>query len=256
MKQFQTVYSTGFSIIELMVALLLGTLVSIAATQLFLVNRQSENLQQGIASVQDQGRFLLDYMARDLMQAGYDPNGFAAVPFMFDNADVNKNSRDLAGSTNDTIIFQVNDGIDCVGNSYSGLKGYEVSDNGLKCVYWTPTERKVSGVIVDGVESMQVQYGIDFDHSGRVQLYTNATGAKAALQGYDKARILAVRFAVLLTSDGRVGADPELAPDSVVVLDKTFAAGTGATNVDLQNGHLHRLFSATVLIRNQIDENS
>ncbi len=249
---------TGISLVELMVALLLGSIISVAATQLFLVNRQAESLQQGLSSVQDEGRFLLGFVARDLMQAGYSADGFALQPFVFDG-DEGKKSVDLTGTTNDVIAFQVNDGFDCGGNPhYTGLKVYSVEDDGgLKCTYWTPTDT-IANVIISGVEAFQVQYGIDTNQSGSVQLYTDANGAANALAGggADAPRILAVRFAVVLSSAGRVGADAALAPANMQVLNETFASGVADNQIDLDDGHLHRLFSTTVLIRNQIDENS
>lgn len=252
----------GFSLVELMVALLLGSLIAIAATQLFLVNRQTENLQLGLTAVQDQGRFATDYLKRDLMQAGHNLSG-SVQPFVF-AGDANKISVD--GNKHDTVVFDVRDGVDCVGNaSYSGLKKYTVvntstSTNGLQCTYWAPaTGHQTTGVIIDGVESFQVQYGIDYDTSGMAghglaDAYTDAAGAKMALEADAKKRIVSVRFAMLLSSPGVVSTDTDFAPGSVQVLDKTFNTGTDSSTVNLQDGRLYRVFGSTATIRNQMDE--
>lgn len=248
----------GFSIVELMVALLLGSLIAIAATQLFLVNRQTENLQQGIASVQDQGRFAVSYVSRDLMQAGHSLNG-SIEPFVF-TGDSDKISED--NTKYDVVVFDVRDGVDCVGNApYSGLKKYWVEDHGLRCTYWKPAEvepTKVTGTIVDGVEAFQVQYGIDYDAfgasgHGMADVYTNADGARTLLAADPAKRIVSARFALLLSSPGIVSTDTEFAPASMQVLDRTYNHGTGTTNVKLQDGRLYRVFSSTVPIRNQMD---
>lgn len=250
-------FRNGFSIVELMVALLLGSLVAIAATQLFLVNRQTSNLQQGIASVQDQGRFAMDYISRDLMQAGHDPAG-AVQPFIF-TGDTDEISKD--GTKYDPIAFQVRNGFDCLGNtSYSGLKIYSVTDKGLRCSYTSSSGRQVSGTIIDGVEAFQVQYGIDYDKFGeagygQADVYTDATGASSLISGASKKRIVSARIALLLSSAGVVSTDTAALPaSSIDVLDKTYEEGAGDSNVNLRDGRLYRVFSTTVTIRNQVDQ--
>ena len=252
-------FRNGFSIVELMVALLLGSLIAIAATQLFLVNRQTSNLQQGIASVQDQGRFAMDYISRDLMQAGHDPAG-AVQPFVFtgDDEEISKDDDKY-----DLIAFQVRNGFDCLGNtSYFGLKIYSVVGKGLRCTYTSssPPGRQVSGTIIDGVEAFQVQYGIDYDKFGeagygQADVYTDATAASSLISGASKKRIVSARFALLLSSTGVVSTDTAALPaSSIDVLDKTYEAGTGDSNVKLRDGRLYRVFSTTVTIRNQVDQ--
>jgi len=250
-------FRNGFSIVELMVALLLGSLVAIAATQLFLVNRQTSNLQQGIASVQDQGRFAMDYISRDLMQAGHDPAG-AVQPFIF-TGDTDEISKD--GTKYDPIAFQVRNGFDCLGNtSYSGLKIYSVTDKGLRCSYTSSSGRQVSGTIIDGVEAFQVQYGIDYDKFGeagygQADVYTDASGASSLISGASKKRIVSARIALLLSSAGVVSTDTAALPaSSIDVLDKTYEEGAGDSNVNLRDGRLYRVFSTTVTIRNQVDQ--
>jgi type IV pilus assembly protein PilW len=62
---------TGLSMIELLVALGLGLLISAAVTQVFLSSRQTERLEQALSQVQDTGRFALDLMVSDLQRIGY-----------------------------------------------------------------------------------------------------------------------------------------------------------------------------------------
>jgi len=252
-------FRNGFSIVELMVALLLGSLIAIAATQLFLVNRQTSNLQQGIASVQDQGRFALDYISRDLMQAGHDPAG-AVQPFVF-TGDTDEISKD--GTKYDPIAFQVREGFDCIGSNtpYSGVKIYYVDDHKLRCSYTTMMSgRQYAESIIDGVEALQVQYGIDYDDFGQTgygqaDVYTNATAAKDMITATSKKRIVSVRFALLLSSPGIVSTDTEFAPaSSIQVLDRTYNSGTATNTMNLLDGRLYRVFSSTVTIRNQINQ--
>lgn len=71
----------GFSMLELMVAMALGLLISAAAIQLFLANQVSLNFQRGMNDVQANGRFAIDQMVHDIRLAGLSPaTGATAVP--------------------------------------------------------------------------------------------------------------------------------------------------------------------------------
>lgn len=61
----------GFTLIELMVALALGLLITAAAIQLFLGGLLTSRMQQANAELQNSGVFGLDYIARDLRLANY-----------------------------------------------------------------------------------------------------------------------------------------------------------------------------------------
>ena len=63
----------GFSLIELMIALVLGLLVVGAATGIFLSNRQTFRSAQNLGSVQENARTAFELMARDLREASGNP---------------------------------------------------------------------------------------------------------------------------------------------------------------------------------------
>ncbi len=61
----------GYTLIELMVALALGLLISAAAIQLFITSQTTFSLQQGGADVQDSSIFGLELMSRNVRMANY-----------------------------------------------------------------------------------------------------------------------------------------------------------------------------------------
>jgi type IV pilus assembly protein PilW len=63
--------AAGFTLIELMIAIVLGLLVVAAATDLFLGGLVGLRLQQGGADAQDNGLFGLDYVAKDIRLTNY-----------------------------------------------------------------------------------------------------------------------------------------------------------------------------------------
>jgi len=61
----------GLSIIELMIALLLGLLLMGGVIQIFLSSRQTYQTNTALSQVQESGRFALEFIAFDLRNAGY-----------------------------------------------------------------------------------------------------------------------------------------------------------------------------------------
>ncbi len=66
-------YQRAFTIIELLIAMTIGLLVSLAAVNLFITNQVSYNVQKGLGDVGDNGRFALEFLAQEIRPAGYFP---------------------------------------------------------------------------------------------------------------------------------------------------------------------------------------
>ena len=62
---------TGFSLVELMIALALGSIVTAGVVQLFVANSETHTLLIGQSRMQESARFSLDFMGRQVRQAGY-----------------------------------------------------------------------------------------------------------------------------------------------------------------------------------------
>lgn len=65
--------SAGFSLIELLVALVLGTLVVLATTGIFISNKQSYNTTQSTSRIQENARSAFEMLSRELREAGANP---------------------------------------------------------------------------------------------------------------------------------------------------------------------------------------
>lgn len=59
-------YASGFTLLELMIALALGLVIAAAATMLFLTGQKSYVLQTGMSDLQDNANFGLNYIAKDI----------------------------------------------------------------------------------------------------------------------------------------------------------------------------------------------
>ncbi|HYA39104.1 MAG TPA: prepilin-type N-terminal cleavage/methylation domain-containing protein, partial [Candidatus Methylomirabilis sp.] len=62
---------TGFSITELMVAMTIGLIILAAVAGLFVSTNKASNNQNRLARVQENGRFAMYYLLRDLRMTGY-----------------------------------------------------------------------------------------------------------------------------------------------------------------------------------------
>lgn len=62
---------TGLSLIEIMVALLIGTILVLGLVQVFAASRTAYQLSEGLSRVQENARFAMDYIQRDLRMAGH-----------------------------------------------------------------------------------------------------------------------------------------------------------------------------------------
>lgn len=63
--------SQGFSLIELMVAMVLGLVLMGGVIQVFISSKQSYSFNEELGWMQENSRFALDYMTRDIRMAGY-----------------------------------------------------------------------------------------------------------------------------------------------------------------------------------------
>lgn len=245
-------HSKGFSLVELMVALLLGSLVTIVALQLLGTNQRAFRLQQSLLDVQEQGRFALDYIARDLRMMGYVQMDATGAPVMTGVGLQTTNSvaggvtypgsvNNEGGTGNDRLTFSFFGVEDCEGDQPAAedliINSYWVQNGELRCIGSVdPATRGI--VLVSGVESFQVLAGIDEVQDGnpfasRYVTVNNVAGRIA----------VAMRVALLVASETP---QQDLGdPEDFVVLDEAL---DGA--VDLQEDLIRRLFTTTVKSRN------
>ncbi len=61
----------GFSLVELMIALLIGLVIAIGVVQIFSATRATYQLDESLARAQENGRFALEFLSQDVRHAGY-----------------------------------------------------------------------------------------------------------------------------------------------------------------------------------------
>lgn len=258
----------GFSIVELMVALTVGSIVVLAAVSLFSTNQRTFELQRGLTDVQEQGRFALDYIGQDLRRFAYTLADTAVpppppLPLGMDRGlvrnMVNINGTNFTGTLEGGAAANANDRLTF---SFLGLTDCEgdvaVANEWIVNTYWVNAANELmcmgsvdpgtNGLaLVTDVESFQVLYGID----DRV-LTGNLNGELIAARYVRADQLLAthqvasIKIGLLIgTPVGGVGQASQQARN-FMVLDKVLQAGVAP----LDQPNLRRLFSTTVKIRN------
>lgn len=71
MKHTLSYKHRGFSILELMVALLIGTILMGGAVSIFIGNKNTNRMVSELSRMQEAGRFIIDYMSKEIRLAGY-----------------------------------------------------------------------------------------------------------------------------------------------------------------------------------------
>lgn len=62
---------TGLTMIELMIAMVIGLFLTVAILQVFVGSRVTYSTQAALAHLQENGRFSTEYLSRDIREAGY-----------------------------------------------------------------------------------------------------------------------------------------------------------------------------------------
>jgi type IV pilus assembly protein PilW len=230
----------GFSIVELMIAGVLGLLLLAGVIQLFLGSNQNYTMQDELASMQEDGRFALMFLSDQIEMGGWtDP----AVSQILPAVDFT-NSADGANDSIALSYMRVVDGvnnIDCNGAVVaSGIITNQFSvnaNNELVCTGLTGAG--VAQPLIGGVESFQVLYGVETERvcpDGVVDRYMTRDEVNAA--GLTR-NVLSIRIGLLL------GSGNSILPANMA---ETFQVMDQATNYN--DRILRRLFQNTVFMPN------
>lgn len=264
----------GFSLVELMIALVLGLVLLGGVIQVFLSSRQTYSANEAMSRMQENGRFALEFMARSARLAGYmeprlgtdkpfpvvptSTSGRCNVPNGVQNLLCSSNG---AGSSSDGVAFMfqppLNDGVrrDCLGNIINSNTNLIINHfaiipaNGntpaaLGCrSYNATTSSWTAGpdlqALVEGVDALQVLYGLD---SGGDFRSPNQYVSADRVGNWDKVR--SIRIAVLANSVETLNSAP--AARRFVLLDASplDAAALGNDN------RARQIFTTTIQLKN------
>ena len=265
----------GLSIVELMIALLLGLILLGGVIQVFLSSRQTYSANEAMSRMQENGRFALEFIARSARLAGYiEPTMTAGkplplVPDLNDCLDIPAGVRSAlcssngAGNASDAVAFMfqppLTDGArrDCLGNVIASNVNLII--NHFAIIPANPPARPVAALgcrsynfttstwttgpdlqpLIEGVDALQVLYGVD---NGGDSRSSNQYVSADRISNWDKVR--SIRVAVLANSVETL--NPAPAARNFVLLD-----AAPLTPANLNNDRRARqIFTTTIQLKN------
>ncbi|WP_257280484.1 MULTISPECIES: PilW family protein [unclassified Endozoicomonas] len=206
----------GLSLIELMLALVIGLLITGTFLQLMLNSSRSTYFHEDLALAQENGRHTLFLLSRAVRQAGYSNEVNSRVlPFFTGRCgSAAQCTLDGGGTNSDQVAVQFlpRNGQDCAGNTVPSGEltadvYYVAADpaNGnidtLFCRGYNPANSAARGAaraVIVGVERLQVVYGVTNNNTNNVHQYL----AASAVSNWQDVR--SVRLGVLVNSGQQV----------------------------------------------------
>ncbi|MBX2879896.1 MAG: PilW family protein [Granulosicoccus sp.] len=223
----------GLSLIELMIAMVLGLLVVFAVFNIYSGNTRSSAFTEGLQSIQENGRYGVATLLRSFRMAGYSTEQNASQPPLL--------AIDIANSSASEIVLQSQQPFDCngestasVGNVAINTYSFDAASDQISC------EGNVGAVampVVEGVEEFRVLYGLDEDGDSETLEPQRFVPYDSSLA---PAEIVALRFALLVNSGTAVRSHNR--SEKFVILDK---------EVSRNDRLVREVFSSTVMLRNK-----
>lgn len=230
----------GFTLIELMVAMLLGLILSGAALQLFLTNQKTFALQQALSGLEEDGQIMLRYISSDIRNAG---RGNAIIGII--DGIIRTESQDGGNDGNDRLGINYLSVWDCQGTDLTS-NGAEPEGTEVQSIYYVENgtlfcssdQSAGQTPLLSGVENFQVLYGVDRNSDGRLGVTNYVTRTNLAADD----TVVSLRLGLLLRST-----EDNL---SVPSAGGTFQVLDQEHEVDAADRALRRVFTTTIQMRN------
>lgn len=216
MKPFAPNCSHGLTLIELLVAMFLASILLLGLVQLLSAAGSAARLQDNQAALQDRARFAANLLAASAGQAGFSPQPW--------NADMHRvavapKTEDGVSAHGDRLVLSTWSDRNCFENAnpdrdddgkprfYIRESTFDLNGSGhlaRSCRYGPAPDRLVTQVrrqgMVPGVESFQCLFGLDSDGDGNVDQWVRAG------QWPDEKQVIGIRAALLLAGPDEVAA--------------------------------------------------
>jgi len=268
----------GFSLIELLIAMLLGVFLLAGIASSYVSSKKTSRDSNELSQIEDNGRIALETIRDIIQHTGYSPNSDASLhPFIVTASVASVACSDGSNSVVNPALFTqariTTDGAngdslavtyygdnnlftDCLGNALPaacrlGTAGvsnnaakihnsfFVTNNNKLKCA-GSRTEN--AHTIADGIENIQYLYGVDTDGDNSIDSYLNATALanKAVANPSIWNAITSIQVAVLVRSLKPI--KPTAESKSYTLLDTTVTSNSDRFK--------REVFTTTVRLRN------
>ncbi|WP_417583017.1 PilW family protein [Nitrincola sp.] len=236
---------TGFSLVELMIAMVLGLVITLAAVQLLLTNQRTFSLQQSLSEVYEDAYMAIRYMNTDLRQAGRGATNVGTItPVIYEAT--NPGDPVSANGVSDSLVITYNGTQDCegVGNNDDKtiVNHYFISNGELRC-RGNQAASANGVVLLTQVQRFKVLYGIDTEKDDPPEMSVTqfVTADDLSDQVDNGAVIVALRYGFLLSGENN-NLPLNVNNEDYYVLDDKVTL--------VPNRRIVRAFTSTVQLRN------
>ncbi len=270
-------HQSGLTLVELMVAMVIGLVLTGGVIQIFVANNQTYRVTDNMSRLQENGRFALDILSKTIRLAGFKDNDNTAnltapftvtAPFTDIEQFVSGTDGVIGGgpggldSPDDLFIrfrgASLVSMADCIGtgigqgSASSGLivvNRFYLNGTTLTCQSWLNGVVQVPQPLIDNVVSMQILYGMtDNPASNSPNCYIPAPPASTIGVGTDCTtlnfnQVVSVRIKLLLTTQ-----DDNLTSGGAAQTLTFDDNGAADTMVDRR---LYRTMTQTISLRNK-----
>lgn len=174
---------SGFTLIELMVAMVIGLIVIGSIYGFFISEQRMYSLQDQMIEMQQNVRSSMDIITKKLQMAGYDPqktDKFGITDSQF----LNSNTAGISIATDAELYFTTDnlDGDGVIDNTGDERFGFKIEANTLKTANISTVDGSISSWrnVAENIESMTVtyKYANGSNSSGTTDLPNNGVSGK------------------------------------------------------------------------------
>lgn len=205
---------TGLTLVELMVAITIGLIITAAVAQVYVSSRTSYTLEEGMARVQESGRFAMEFLAYDLRMAGYSGcNSKLPASLITNNVDPPSDANSMTPA---------------------GISAHRYTGSGIASTDWSPslpTGFFAGGEVKAGTDVVVVKYGSPQDTTVADNMI--AENGNIQILPADQARLEIEADDVLMVSDCQKADIFRATSVSNASSKKTIAHTSGNTDVNL-----------------------
>lgn len=222
----------AFTLVEMMVAMLIGLIIIAGIVMLFVSSKHTYRLNTGMTHVHDNGRFAMSYLVSDLRKAGWVDSDIEtldglslSIPLdeLVDNADIE------GGKPSDSLTVRYYGEEDCIGDIPSD--GIVKNTYSLVTTDGLPELRCNGASLIKNVESFQVRYGV---------LSSNGLQYVDAGELSDISLLQTLQIAFSVASDERNVIDKNVTLNGVL--------NEGPYTFD--DGRYRKVFTSTIVLNN------
>jgi type IV pilus assembly protein PilW len=270
----------GFSLVELMVAMAIGLIMTLVIAEMFVGNKRTYTVQDENARLQENARFAFSLLSRQIRIAGFKRSECAGAVCFFDVAnpvitgqnDVDLNNSDRIsvqafGSDNAVGAAADNSVVDCLGNGARQTQrvndtyyvAADAANDNEPTLFCLRAGDAAGTALVPGVESMQILYGEDFNTIDGLKSADRYLPAGDPNLQWD--RVVSMRISMVLRSG--LGATPMIDSRKYSHFGSQYSPGDAAPAGDsgavfnsagaALDFRLRRIFQTTIALRNRVN---